>query len=93
MSDYWEDQKKQTDLKTWMEELRGSILCDCGHGCRDWIANNGAKALKLIEALQKGAKPEELDAIVQKHTSEVGKEIWDERMAEIKEERKAKKDE
>ena len=84
MSEYWEDQKKQPDFKTWMEELRGSILCDCGHGCRDWIANNGAKSYKIIEALlsEKGASTEDLDKIVQKHTTEVGKEVWDDRMKE-----------
>lgn len=92
MSNYWEDQKKQPDLKTWIEELRGSILCDCGHGCRDWIATNGGKALKIIEALQNGADNATLDQIVQKHTDDIGKEIWDERMNECKAERKAKRD-
>ena len=80
MSDYWEDQKKQPDLETWLGELQGCILCDCGHGCRDWVANNGPKAYKIIKALQSGADKATLDAIVQKHTDEVGREVWDERI-------------
>jgi len=92
MSDYWENQKKQPDLQTWLEELRGSILCDCGHGCRDWIASNGGKALRIIEALQKGADISTLDAIVQKHTDEIGRDIWDQNMKNIMAERKAKHD-
>mgnify|MGYP000894220598 CR=1 FL=1 len=92
MSDYWEEQKKQPDLNTWLEELRGSILCDCGHGCRDWIATNGGKALRIIEALRKGADISILDGIVQKHTDEVRKDIWDENMKNMMEERKAKRD-
>lgn len=80
MSDYWEDKKKSPNFQDWMGELHGSILCDCGHGCRDWISNNGGKALTIINALKSGANEAELDAIVQKHTDEIGKAIWDSRV-------------
>lgn len=80
MSNHWEDKKKQPNFQAWMSELHGSIMCDCGHGCRDWIANNGGKALVIINALKSGATEAELDMIVQKHTDEIGKEIWNSRV-------------
>lgn len=80
MSDFWEDQKKQADFAMWLDNLRGSVLCDCDHGCRGWIADNGAKALKIIELLNKDSKDKisALNEIVQKHTSDVAVEVWNE---------------
>ena len=84
MGDYWEDQKKTASLKEWMDLLSGSIICGCDHGCNGWIANNGGKAYKVIEALQKGAKPEELDVIVQKHTDDVNYSLLENAIKEAK---------
>jgi len=78
--DFWEDQKTMPDIKTWMENLHGSILCNCGHGCRSWIADNGGKAYRIIEALIPAlGNKEPLDEIVKTHTDLVGADIWNER--------------
>lgn len=89
---YWEDQKKQPNFQSWLESLEGSVMCNCGHGCRNWTADNGAKALKIIQALQSGADIATLDAIVQKHVDAVSAEIHIEVIARDRAERKKKSD-
>jgi hypothetical protein len=79
-ANYWEDQKVISDIKTWMDNLHGSILCNCGHGCRNWIADNGGKAYRIIEALMPALDNKEtLDEIVKTHTDLIGLDIWNER--------------
>ena len=67
------------NFEDFMSELRGSVICDCDHGCRQWISDNGSTAHALIEALQNGAKPEDLDAIVQKGSHAHGIAIFKDR--------------
>lgn len=75
MSDYWEDQKKQPDVKTWLGNFSGSIHCDCGHGCQSWCLENRTKAYLLIKVLTDPKSTTKPDKIVKMHVDRVDK-IW-----------------
>jgi hypothetical protein len=93
-SDYWEAKNRQPSYNDWLEEWHGSVLCACDHGCNQWLAENAGKAHELLLALQKGATEMELDAIVQKHVSEVNiaivERMWKAAEARLKAKNEAK---
>lgn len=92
MSDFWENEKRKSTFAEWLETLRGSKMCNCDHGCNQWIVENAGKTVRLFEAIAAGAPAEELDRIVQMHTKEVNRGMYEEVRAEAKAKRQ-KKDE
>lgn len=71
---YWEDAKVKPTYKAWVDEYNGSLQCDCGHGCRQWILEQKTKtALILMVAQTKGITS--LDKIAQM-TPERADKIW-----------------
>ena len=76
MSNYWEDSKKQPDLKTWLEFYHGCLICACDHGCNQWVAENAGKAYILIESLQKGQSLGFCDGVVQTDVADINNDIF-----------------
>lgn len=81
MSDYWESQKTMPNFADFMDSWHGSMMCACDHGCNGWLLQNSGKAYRVFQAVTRGATAEELDAIVQKHVTEINveirKEMWE----------------
>lgn len=79
--DYWESLKVMQDFEDFKENWYGCMMCACDHGCNGWLLQNAGKALRVFEAVQKGATPAELDAIVQQNADDVyiqiRKEMWE----------------
>lgn len=40
--------KFKDNLECFIEWMEGLALCDCGHGCRDTFADNGAKLTRIL---------------------------------------------
>jgi hypothetical protein len=92
MSDFWEAENKKATFAEWLDAMRGCKMCNCDHGCNQWIVSNAGKTVRLFEALAAGAPPEELDRIVQMHTKEVNRGMYEEMWAEAKAKRQKKDD-
>lgn len=52
-----------TVLNAYLEWVEGNALCDCGQGCRDTVADQGAKLVAITKAMSFGASPESLDVM------------------------------
>jgi hypothetical protein len=76
MSDYWEDSKRQPSFKEWLAMWHGCVLCNCDHGCNQWIVENAPKAYLLFEGLRQGQTAEFLDKIAQEHINVPHTQIW-----------------
>jgi hypothetical protein len=88
-TEWWESRNKAPNYSAWLDDWHSSIICACDHGCNQWLAENAGKAHELLLAMQKGATEMELDAIVQKHVSEVNIAIVTRMFDEAKARRKS----
>lgn len=79
--DYWKEQDKQPSLEKWLNFWYGCVLCNCDHGCNEWIVKNASKAHAIISGLLKNEQVENLDKLVQRDILEVNsefhKKVWD----------------
>lgn len=67
----WSDEPSE-NYEKWKSGLDGSIMCDCDHGCRQWIKNNWTK-ISLV--LKYKDKPALLDKIVSMENARANN-IW-----------------
>lgn len=69
-----------TVLNAYLEWVEGNALCDCGQGCRDTVADQGAKLVAITKAMSFGASPESLDVMALKdpkyYVSQLHEQMW-----------------
>lgn len=62
---YWEEQKKQPNFKAWLDFYNGCLICDCGHGCRNWLEEQRSKAALIMEVQNNKSATTCVDKIAQ----------------------------
>ena len=60
----WSDNPSKT-VEKWLGEYEGSLMCDCDHGCRQWVRKNSTKNALLIRVLTKVGSSTNPNKIVQ----------------------------
>jgi hypothetical protein len=69
----WSDEPSKS-YKEWRYEWDGSMLCDCGHGCNQWLKKNHSKVSLIMRVRDNNGKTS-LDKIVQMKNDRADK-IW-----------------
>ena len=66
-------ERPSKNVKDWLGEYEGSLMCDCDHGCRQWVRNNKTKNSLLMRVLLNKESTTNPDKIVQMENKRVDK--------------------
>lgn len=70
----WSDDPSD-NMKNWLSEYEGSLMCGCDHGCNQWREKNQSKAILIMRILSNGGTTNP-DKIVQMENSKVDKILY-----------------
>lgn len=74
-SSYWKEMETQPTFKEWKEFYDGCVMCNCGHGCQQWIKEQQGKMSLLFEVLSNPNSTTKPDKIAQMSPERANK-IW-----------------
>jgi len=76
MSDHWKDMEVQPSFKEWLGMYQGCLICDCGHGCADWVKEQGRKAALLMRILSNPKATTSLEKVTQMPLERANRIWW-----------------
>lgn len=50
-TDYWKSQEVQPTFKEWQSFMEGCVMCQCDHGCNQWMLEQRSKIALFMRIL------------------------------------------